>query len=76
MEPNSTQFPKISPEDMTNQLRNESADYAASQPAERNQGSLYSGVNRLVRGSNNINPEPATKGTSFTYTGTKDPYRI
>ena len=76
MNPDTPQFTKISKEDMAAQLRAESADYIASQKPERNLGFMYSGVNRLVRGSQNINPEPVTKGTAFVYTGTKDPYKI
>lgn len=66
----------FSKEDMTKRLRAESNDYIASRPKEFNQGYLHSGVNQLVRGSQNINPEPTTAGTGFTYTGTKDPYKI
>ena len=44
----------FSKEDMTKQLQRESADYAASRPKEFNQGYLHSGVNQLVRGSQNI----------------------
>ena len=40
--------------EMIAQLRAESADYAASQKPERNEGVMHSGVNRLVRGSQNI----------------------
>lgn len=76
MEPSRTQFPTISKEDMTAQLQSESADYAASQPTERNEGYLHSGVNQVTRGSQNVTPEPDTKGTGFTYTGTTDPYKI
>lgn len=76
MEPAKPQFTIASKEDMANQLRTESADYAASQKPERNQGFLHSGTNRLMRGSQNVSPAPVTKGTSFTYTGTKDPYAI
>lgn len=70
------QFKMTSKEDMAAQLKSESADYAASQKPERNQGALYSGTNRLVRGSQNITPEPITKGTGFISTGNKDPFRI
>jgi len=76
MKPTSSQFPMTSKEDMAAQLKAESADYAASQKPERNEGVMHSGINRLVRGSQNINPEPVTKGTAFVYTGTKDPYKI
>lgn len=76
MEPAKPQFSMVSPAEMTNQLRAESADYAASQKPERNQGFLHSGTNRLMRGSQNISPTPVTKGTGFTFTGTKDPYAI
>jgi hypothetical protein len=72
----SRQFQKISKKAMTAQLKAESADYAASQKPERNQGVMHSGTNRLVRGSQNVTPEPITKGTSFVSTGNKDPYRI
>lgn len=68
-------FPQIDKAAMTRQLQDESADYAASQKPERNQGYLYSGVNKVVRGAQNINPEPMTKGTGFTFTGTTDPYK-
>jgi hypothetical protein len=62
----SPQFSMVSKEDMDAQLKAESADYAASQKPERNQGVLHSGVNRLVRGSQNI----VRSGTL------KDPYKI
>ncbi len=76
MEPTPTQFPKPDPAAMRSQLQQESADYASSQKPERNQGYLASGVNRLVRGSQNVSPAPNTKGTGFTFTGTTDPYKI
>ena len=41
-------------EEMAAQLKRESTDYAASRPKEFNQGFLHSGVNQLVRGSQNI----------------------
>lgn len=72
----SPQFAMTSKEDMAAQLKSESADYAAAQKPERSSGVLHSGVNRLVRGSQNVTPEPITKGTGFTSTGLKDPYRI
>jgi len=50
----SPQFKMTSKEDMAAQLKAESEDYAASQKPERNEGVLHSGVNRLVRGSQNI----------------------
>jgi hypothetical protein len=59
-------FPQIDKAAMTKQLQDESADYVASQPKERNQGYLSSGVNRLVRGSQNI----VSSGPL------KDPYKI
>lgn len=76
MIPKGKQFAMVSKEDMAKQLKAESADYAAAQTPERNQGPMYSGVNRLVRGSQNITPEPITKGTSFVSTGNKDPFKI
>jgi hypothetical protein len=72
----SRQFAMTSKADMAAQLKAESADYAAAQRPERSQGVMHSGVNRLVRGSQNITPEPITKGTGFISTGNKDPYRI
>jgi hypothetical protein len=66
MESKNPQFPISSKEDMAAQLKSESADYVASQPKERNQGYLSSGVNRLVRGSQNI----VSSGPL------KDPYKI
>lgn len=65
----------FSKEEMTKKLQAESKDYVASRPKEFNQGYRYSGVNQIVRGSQSINPEPVTKGTGFTFTGTKDPYK-
>jgi hypothetical protein len=56
----------ISKAAMTAQLKAESADYAAAQKPERNQGPMHSGVNQLVRGSQNI----VRSGTL------KDPFRI
>jgi hypothetical protein len=44
----------FSKEDMTKQLQRESDDYVASRPQEFNQGFMHSGVNQLVRGSQNI----------------------
>jgi hypothetical protein len=76
MEAKDSQFPISSKEEMAAQLKSESSDYAASQPKERNQGYLYSGVNQIQRGSQNITPAPVTKGTGFTFTGAKDPYKI
>ena len=55
----------FSKEDMSKKLRAESDDYVASRPKEFNQGYLYSGVNKLVRGSQNIK----SSGTL------KDPYK-
>lgn len=69
-------YETLSKENMAAQLKAESAEYAASQKSERNQGVMHSGVNQLVRGSQNITAEPITKGTSFVSTGNKDPYRI
>ena len=76
MEAKEPQFPIASKEDMAAQLKEESADYAAAQKPERNEGYMASGVNQVVRGSQNISPEPVTEGTGFTFTGTKDPYKI
>ncbi|CAB4128677.1 hypothetical protein UFOVP225_56 [uncultured Caudovirales phage] len=76
MEAKDPQFPISSKEEMADQLKAESADYAASQKPERNEGYMGSGVNQLVRGSQNVSPEPTTEGTGFTFTGTKDPYKI
>jgi hypothetical protein len=56
----------ISKAAMSAQLKSESADYAAAQKPERNQGPMHSGVNQLVRGSQNI----VRSGTL------KDPFRI
>jgi len=66
MEAKNPQFKLASKAEMTAQLKSESADYAASQKPERNKGVLHSGVNRLVRGSQNI----VRSGTL------KDPYKI
>lgn len=68
-------FQLPSKDEVTAQLKQESKDYAAAQPKERNEGYLHSGVNQVVRGSQNVNPEPVTEGTGFTYTGTKDPFK-
>jgi hypothetical protein len=59
-------YSPVSKEAMTAQLQEESADYAAAQKPERNEGVLHSGVNRLVRGSQNI----VRSGTL------KDPFKI
>lgn len=66
MEAKDSQFPISSKEDMAAQLKSESADYAASQKPERNQGYMHSGVNQLVRGSQNIQ----------RFGTLKDPYKI
>jgi hypothetical protein len=76
VEPSTSQFAPVDKEAMTKQLQAESADYKASQPAERNGGYLHSGVNQFVRGSSPSLPEPDTSGTRWTYTGPKDPYKI
>ena len=76
MKPSKTQFPIATKEQMASNLRLKSADYIAAQPKESNGGYLHSGVNQLVRGSQNVTAEPATKGTGFTFTGTTDPYKI
>lgn len=75
MGPENPQFQIASKEEMAAQLKQESADYAAAQKPERNEGYMASGVNQFVRGSQNINPEPVTEGTGFTFTGTKDPFK-
>jgi len=59
-------YAPIPKEDMAAQLKSESADYAAAQKPERNEGVMHSGVNRLVRGSQNI----IRSGTL------KDPFKI
>ena len=56
----------FSKEEMTKRLQAESADYAVSRPKEFNQGYLHSGVNQIVRGSQNIK----SSGTL------KDPFKI
>jgi hypothetical protein len=53
-------------EEMAKKLKGESADYVASRPKEFNQGYLHSGVNQVVRGSQNIK----SSGTL------KDPFKI
>lgn len=55
-----------SKEEQTKQLQDESASYAAAQKPEINYGYLYSGVNQVVRGSQNIK----SSGTL------KDPFKI
>ena len=53
MEPKDPMFPPVDKESMTKQLQDESADYKASQPAERNEGWLHSGVNQVTYNSYN-----------------------
>lgn len=76
MEPTEGQFPKFDKTAVEAEIKQRSADYAASQPKERNEGYMHSGVNQFLRGSTSVNPEPNTAGTRFVYTGTKDPYKI
>lgn len=56
----------VSKSEMAAQLKDESDAFAASRSKEFNQGYLYSGVNQVVRGSQNIK----SSGTL------KDPFKI
>ena len=65
MELNSRQFPKFDKEAVEAEIRQRSADYAASQPKEVNQGWLHSGVNQFTYNSYN-NPSFKLKANGST----------
>jgi hypothetical protein len=73
MDINPPQFPKFDKAAVEAEIKQKSADYIASQPKERNEGWMHSGVNQFTRSSYNITPAPDTAGTRFVYTGPKDP---